>query len=163
MMMGSITAISNNPYYAETTRYIETGRYLEVMKLDPKAKLPQRAHKTDAGADLFSTETTTLSPGESALIKTGLGIKVPPGYVGEIHNRSSQRINGITSLGVGIIDADYRGELKVFLLNQGDTEYKIIAGETKIAQLLIKKVELVEFKDFWNDTERGAGGFGSTS
>jgi dUTP pyrophosphatase len=162
MSITSITAISNsdNTYIMSN---VPARRYLEVIKFDPKAKLPERAHRTDAGADLFSIETTTLSPGESALIKTGLGIKIPSGYVGEIHNRSSQRVNGITSLGVGIIDADYRGELKVFLLNQGDTEYKIIAGETKIAQLLVKEVELVGFKDFWNDTERGAGGFGSTN
>jgi dUTP pyrophosphatase len=143
------------------------GRYdksyvIPALKLDPKAKLPQRAHPTDAGADLFSCETLTLSPGESALVNTGIAVKIPRNYGGFILNRSSQRVNGITSLGTGLIDTDYRGPLKVFLVNEGANEYKIIAGETKIAQLVIMPVMLCDFQDAWNDTERGSGGFGST-
>lgn len=134
------------------TRLMETG-----------AKLPERAHPTDAGADLFSTETFRLLPGETKLVSTGVGVKIPVGYGGFVLNRSSQRAIGITSLGTGLIDSDYRGELKVFLVNQGDREYKVEAGETKIAQLVLIPVLLPVFVDSWNDTERGNGGFGSTN
>lgn len=135
---------------------------VDARLLDSNAKLPERAHPTDAGADLFSTETFRLLPGESKLVSTGVGVKIPAGYGGLVLNRSSQRVNGITSLGTGLIDSDYRGELKVFLVNQGDTEYKVVAGETKIAQLVLVPVLLPVFVDSWNDTERSNGGFGST-
>lgn len=136
--------------------------YLECM-VHEGGKLPQRAHRTDAGADLFSAQTLTLNPGEQSLVDTGVAIKIPPGYGGFILNRSSQRVKGITSLGTGLIDSDYRGRLKVFLVNEGADEYKIIAGETRIAQLVIIPVMLCGFEDYWNDTERGTGGFGSTN
>ena len=131
--------------------------------MDSGAKLPKRAHPTDAGADLFSTETFRLLPGEAKLVSTGVGVKIPVGYGGFVLNRSSQRAIGVTSLGTGLIDSDYRGELKVFLVNQGDREYKVEAGETKIAQLVLVPVLLPVFVDSWNDTERGNGGFGSTN
>lgn len=136
---------------------------INTRLMKPDAKLPERAHSTDAGADLFSTETFRLLPGESKLVSTGVGVKIPVGYGGFVLNRSSQRVIGITSLGTGLIDSDYRGELKVFLVNQGDTEYKVVAGETKIAQLVLIPVLLPVFVDSWNDTERGNGGFGSTN
>lgn len=135
---------------------------IAITKTHPKARLPQRANPTDAGADLFSVETLDLAPGESAIVDTGIGIKIPVGYAGFVMNRSSQRAAGITSYGEGLIDSDYRGPLKVVLFNKGDTLYKIEAGVTKIAQLVIKQIELVDFVDIWNDTERGTGGFGST-
>lgn len=125
--------------------------------------LPKRAHDTDAGADLYSAETVTLLPGESRLVDTGVGVKIPVGYGGFVLNRSSQRVNGITSLGTGLIDSDYRGNIKVFLVNEGNDEYKIVAGETRIGQLVIIPVLLPKFVDSWNDTERGTGGFGSTN
>lgn len=142
---------------------ISTYITVDARLMDSGAKLPERAHPTDAGADLFSTETFRLLPGESKLVSTGVGVKIPVGYGGLVLNRSSQRVNGITSLGTGLIDSDYRGELKVFLVNQGDTEYKVVAGETKIAQLVLVPVLLPVFVDSWNDTERGDGGFGSTN
>lgn len=132
-------------------------------KLDKGAKLPHRAHRTDAGADLYSNQTLTLNPGESALVDTGVAVKIPDGYGGFILNRSSQRVAGITSLGSGLIDSDYRGNLKVYLVNNGNEQYKIIAGETRIAQLVIMPVVLAAFRDSWNDTQRGTGGFGSTN
>jgi len=128
---------------------------------DPRC-MPKRAHNTDAGADLFSVEDLTIRPGEDKMIDTGLALKIPGGYGGFVLNRSSQRMNLITSLGAGLIDSDYRGNIKVFLYNGGKSEYKIKAYETKIAQLVIMPVLLCEFFDSWNDTERGTGGFGST-
>jgi dUTP pyrophosphatase len=124
--------------------------------------LPKRAHKTDAGADLFSVSDLVIRPGQDAMIDTGLAMKIPEGYGGFVLNRSSQRVKMITSFGAGLIDSDYRGNIKVFLYNGGIDEYKIKAFETKIAQLVLMPVLLCEFFDSWNDTERGTGGFGST-
>lgn len=125
--------------------------------------LPKRAHDTDAGADLYSAETLVLKPGEMKLVDTGVGVKVPVGYGGFVLNRSSQRVAKITSLGTGLIDSDYRGNIKVVLVNEGTADYAITAGETRIGQLVIIPVLLPKFVDSWNDTERGTGGFGSTN
>ncbi len=131
-------------------------------QLQPGAQLPKRAHATDAGADLFSYEEHEIYPGEQKLVDTGIAIKIPEGYGGFIFNRSSQGKKGITiPHSVGVIDSDYRGNLKVLLKNIGEDPYKISVGD-RIAQLVIMPVLLVEFKDIWNDTDRGTGGFGST-
>jgi dUTP pyrophosphatase len=126
------------------------------------AMLPHRQHASDAGADLFSYETHEIYPGEQQLVDTGIAIKIPEGYAGFIYNRSSQGKKGITiPHGVGVIDSDYRGNLKVLLKNIGEDPYKINVGD-RIAQLVIMPILLVKFKDSWNDTQRGTGGFGST-
>jgi len=136
--------------------------------VSPGAKLPERAHTTDAGADLFAWFEPELQqwyeiyPGDQKMIDTGIAIKIPQGYAGFVYNRSSQGKKGITiPHSVGIIDSDYRGNIKVILKNLSDDPYKINAGD-RIAQLVIQKVELVQFTDIWNDTQRGTGGFGST-
>lgn len=141
---------------------------LDVL-LAPGAKLPRRAHATDAGADLFAlftepeaVESIQLAPGSQILVDTGVSVKIPPGYGGFLHARSSQRSKGITCWGTGIIDSDYRGSLKVVLSNQSNKPY-IITPDMAIAQLVIQRVELVDFVDCWNDTDRGNGGFGSTN
>lgn len=129
---------------------------------DDKAFLPKRANPTDAGADLMSTETLDIYPGEQKMVDTGVAVKIPTGYVGYVFNRSSQGKKGITiPHSVGVIDADYRGNIKVILKNTGEDPYKIERGD-RIAQLVIQPVLLVEFEDIWNDTSRGTGGFGST-
>ena len=131
-------------------------------QVQPGAQLPKRAHPTDAGADLFSYEDCEIYPGEQKLVDTGIAIKIPEGYGGFIFNRSSQGKKGITiPHSVGVIDSDYRGNLKVLLKNIGEDPYEILAGD-RIAQLVIMPVLLPEFKDIWNDTQRGTGGFGST-
>jgi dUTP pyrophosphatase len=131
-------------------------------QLKPGAKLPQRAHHSDAGADLFSYEDCEIYPGEQKLVDTGIAIKIPQGFAGFVYNRSSQGKKGITiPHSVGVIDSGYRDTIKVLLKNIGDDPYKITAGD-RIAQLVIQKVELVQFKDIWNDSTRGTGGFGST-
>jgi dUTP pyrophosphatase len=125
--------------------------------------LPKRQHPTDAGADLFSTITTSISPGEQALIDCGVAVKIPEGYAGFVFNRSSQGKLGITiPHSVGVIDSDYRGNIMVILKNIGAEPYRIEAGVTRVAQLVIMPVVLAEFVDVWNDTQRGTGGFGST-
>jgi dUTP pyrophosphatase len=111
---------------------------------------------------LFSYEEHEIYPGEQKLVDTGIAIKIPEGYGGFIFNRSSQGKKGITiPHSVGVIDSDYRGNLKVLLKNIGEDPYKIEPGD-RIAQLVVMPVLLPEFKDIWNDTERGTGGFGST-
>jgi dUTP pyrophosphatase len=130
--------------------------------VQPGAQLPKRAHSTDAGADLFSYEECEIYPGEQKLVDTGIAIKIPRGFGGFIYNRSSQGKKGITiPHGVGVIDSDYRGNLKVLLKNISEDPYKIEVGD-RIAQLVIQPIQLVDFKDIWNDTTRGTGGFGST-
>jgi len=130
--------------------------------VQPGAQLPKRAHPTDAGADLFSVEDCELYPGEQKLVDTGVAIKIPRGYAGFIYNRSSQGKKGITiPHSVGVIDSDYRGNLKVLLKNISEDPYKISVGD-RIAQLVIQPIQLVDFKDIWNDTARGTRGFGST-
>lgn len=135
---------------------------VECLVQDPKL-MPQRQHATDAGADLKSAEDCEIYPGEQKMVDTGVAVKVPPGYVGYVFNRSSQGKAGISiPHSVGVIDSDYRGNIKVILKNNGEDLYTIKRGETRIAQLVISPVMLAEFVDAWNDTERGTGGFGST-
>ncbi len=137
------------------------------MKLgNPKAR-PIRAHATDAGADLVCTETGILYPGEQKLLDTGVALQIPAGFVGLIYNRSSQGKIGVQlANSVGVIDSDYRGNIKVLLKNNGGTNYEVKAFDTRIAQLVIAPIMLAEFTEYegtsWNDTVRGTGGFGST-
>jgi dUTP pyrophosphatase len=156
--MNGTTIISGGMYNHNTMTY---GPPLECQ-LKPGAKLPERAHPTDAGADLFAYENLEIYPNEQKLVDTGIAIKIPQGYGGFVYNRSSQGKKGITiPHSVGVIDSGYRDTIKVLLKNIGDDPYKIAAGD-RIAQLVIQKVELVQFKDIWNDSTRGTGGFGST-
>ena len=156
--MNGTSIISNSgAYNINTMSYTQ----LECM-LKPGAKLPERAHPTDAGADLFSYENLEIYPNEQKLVDTGIAIKIPQGFAGFVYNRSSQGKKGITiPHSVGVIDSGYRDTIKVLLKNIGDDPYKIATGD-RIAQLVIQKVELVGFKDIWNDSTRGTGGFGST-
>ena len=140
-----------------------------AIKFDDPRAVPLRAHPTDAGADLFSNAEVAIYPGEQKLIDTGVAIRIPVGNVGLIFNRSSQGKLGIQiANGTGIIDSDYRGNLKVLLKNNGEEPYFIYPYSTRIAQLVISPVVLAEFvtwvgdADRWSDTDRGVGGFGST-
>ena len=147
--------------YITSGNIISTGPSIDCQ-LQPGAWLPHRAHPTDAGADLRALENHEIYPGEQKLVDTGVAVKIPRGFAGFIFNRSSQGKKGITiPHSVGVIDSDYRGTLKVLLKNIGEDPYKILAGD-RIAQLVVQRVELPTFRDAWNDTQRGTGGFGST-
>lgn len=147
---------------------IYMGPRIECL-VEPGAKLPLRAHYSDAGADLFAwfghdlaNAYIEIMPQEQKLVDTGIAVKIPTGFAGFVYNRSSQGKKGIQiPHSVGIIDSDYRGTIKVILKNLSNEVYKIEAGD-RIAQLVIQKVELAQFHDIWNDTQRGTGGFGST-
>ena len=139
-----------------------------IKCMDPRAE-PKRANVTDAGADLFSSESLSIFPGETKMVDTGFAIKIPQGYVGLVYNRSSQGKRGVViPHSVGVIDADYRGNVKVLLTNNGTDPYNIVEYDTRIAQLVVQAVELVKFTHWsdldgdWVDTIRGTGGFGST-
>lgn len=132
---------------------------LYVKKLVPEAKLPVRGTKYSAGLDLFSVEDILLENNKTKLISTGLSMSIPEGYVGQIWGRSSLECKGVQRM-AGIIDSDYRGEVKVAL--RGDN-YQINSGD-KIAQIIIIPIYVNEaFEvDSLDITDRGAGGFGST-
>jgi dUTP pyrophosphatase len=133
-----------------------------LCQVEDKAFLPKRANPTDAGADLMSTENLEIYPDEQKMVDTGVAVKIPEGYAGFVFNRSSQGKKGITiPHSVGVIDSDYRGNIKVLLKNISQDRYEIKRGD-RIAQLVIMPVLLSTFVDAWNDTERGTGGFGST-
>lgn len=148
------------------TSYIISQPICECL-VSPGAKLPQRAHLTDAGADLFAYfgedgGKIEIYPGEQKLVDTGIAVKIPRGFAGFVYNRSSQGKRGIViPHSVGVIDSDYRGTIKVLLKNISDDPYEVDAS-TRIGQLVIQAVSLPTFRDTWNDTQRGTGGFGST-
>ncbi|WP_286954738.1 MULTISPECIES: dUTP diphosphatase [Corynebacterium] len=139
---------------------------MQLKRLDKGLPLPQRAHRGDAGADLYAAQDLTLAPGERALVGTGIAIALPLGTVGLVHPRSGLAAkHGLSVVNTpGTIDADYRGEIKVCLINHDLHEPIEITRGMRIAQLVIQRVELVDFAevDDLDDTERGAGGYGST-
>ena len=128
--------------------------------------VPKYAQPGDAGADLRSSQAIVIQPGERATVSTGMAIALPAGYVGLVHSRSGLAAkNGIMVLNSpGTIDAGYRGEIKVTLLNTDKSEpFEIKVGD-RIAQLLVQQVEQARFiqVEFLPDSNRGDGGFGST-
>ncbi len=138
---------------------------LDVLIIAEEGFEPSYAKPGDAGADLRSTESLVLEPGKRALVKTGVKIAMPDGYVGLVHPRSGLAAkHGITVLNTpGTVDAGYRGELMVTLINLSDEEFQITRGD-RIAQLVFQKVERATFHPVQElpDSARGASGFGST-
>ena len=141
---------------------------VKVKKLDDRAILPTYGSAYAAGADLYALvngETLAIAAGETVLVSTGLSVEIPEGYVGLIYARSGLATKkGLAPANkVGVIDSDYRGEVKVALFNQSGKEQTIAAGE-RVAQLVIAPYLAVEYQEAeeLSDTARGAGGFGST-
>lgn len=139
---------------------------IRLRRLDPGIPVPARAHDGDAGVDLCTTEDVTLEPGRRALVGTGIAVALPFGTVGLIHPRSGLAAKfGLSIVNApGTVDAGYRGEIKVCLINH-DTHSAIeLKRGDRIAQLLVQKVELPEFVevDELDDTTRGSGGYGSS-
>jgi dUTP pyrophosphatase len=140
--------------------------FVAVKRLDPGVDLPTRAHPGDAGVDLSSTIDIVLAPGHRELVPTGISIALPTGTVGLIHPRSGLAARaGLSIVNTpGTVDAGYRGEIKVCLINLDPSEPITIARGDRIAQLLVQKVELLDFVevDELDETSRGAGGYGSS-
>jgi dUTP pyrophosphatase len=138
---------------------------LDVKLLHPGAQLPRRAHPGDAGADLFSVEDVTIPAGERRDVGTGLALAIPPGFAGFVQPRSGLAFkHGIMVVNSpGLIDAGYRGEVRVSLYNSGGEPFVIRTGD-RIAQLVVQAVAEPEFvaTDELPESGRGQGGFGSS-
>jgi dUTP pyrophosphatase len=139
---------------------------LPVRRLDPELPLPDYAHPGDAGADLRAAADVVLPPGGRATVGTGLAVAVPDGYAAFVHPRSGLASrHGITVVNApGTVDAGYRGEIQVVLLNTDPTEPFTVRRGDRIAQLVVQPVTRVRFVDVAElpATPRGEGGFGST-
>ena len=139
---------------------------IAVQQLDPDLPLPAYAHPGDAGADLVSTVDVELAPGERALVPTGIAIALPDGYVALVHPRSGLAArHGLSIVNTpGTVDAGYRGEIKVLLINHDPAETIVLRRGDRIAQLVIQRYERAAFVavDTLPDSVRGGGGYGST-
>ena len=144
---------------------------LAVVRLDPGLPLPARAHHGDAGVDLYSAEDVNLAPGQRALVRTGIAVAIPVGMVGLVHPRSglAARVGLSIVNSPGTIDAGYRGEIKISLINLDPVTPIVVNRGDRIAQLLVQRVELVDLVEVASfdeagmaDTSRGDGGHGSS-
>ncbi|WP_123054380.1 dUTP diphosphatase [Clostridium sp. JN-1] len=138
---------------------------VKVKRINEEAKLPEYAHKSDAGMDLFSVEEKIIDVGQTALIKTGIIIELPANTEAQVRPRSGLALkNSVTVLNSpGTIDEGYRGEIGVILINHGKVPFKV-EKQMKIAQMVIKpviKVSIKEVKEV-SSSDRNSGGFGST-
>ncbi len=138
---------------------------IKIKKLHENAKIPNYQTDGSVGFDFSSVQDLVIRSGESALVSTGLSIELPKGYELQVRPRSGLALkHSITVLNSpGTVDSDYRGELKVILINHGKNDFYIAIGE-RIAQGVINKVELVQFDEVaeLSETARGISGFGST-
>jgi dUTP pyrophosphatase len=137
-----------------------------IKRLSENAVVPKFIHEGDAGADLVSIEDLVLKPGQRALVSTGIAMVIPDGYAVFLHPRSGLAAkNGISIVNApGTIDAGYRGEIKVILINlDTESDFKVSKGD-RIAQIVIQKIERPDFieVDELPGSSRGEGGFGST-
>jgi len=139
---------------------------LLIQQLDPELPLPRFAKPGDAGADLYARVDLELAPGERALMPTGIAIALPPGFAAFIHPRSGLAIrDGLSMVNApGTIDASYRGEISVILINLDSSKKIAIKRGDRVAQLVIQRIENVNFLPVTHlpGTDRGVGGFGST-
>ena len=138
---------------------------VQVQRVSENAKIPVQAHEDDSGYDICSIEDVALDPLERKLVKTGLRLAIPKGYEAQVRPRSGLALkNGISIVNApGTIDAGYRGDLGVILINLGRERVSLARGE-KIAQLVFQKVEAAALSEVpkLDESKRGAGGFGST-
>jgi dUTP pyrophosphatase len=137
-----------------------------VVRLDPGLPVPSYAHPGDAGADLHTAVDVELAPGERALVPTGLSIALPDGYVALVHPRSGLAArHGLSIVNTpGTVDAGYRGEIQVLLINHDPVQPVVLRRGDRIAQLVIQRFERARFVEVGvlPESVRGAGGYGST-
>ena len=137
-----------------------------LLRLDRELPPPSYAHPGDAGADLMTTVDVTLAPGERTLVPTGIALALPDGYVGLVHPRSGLAArHGLSIVNApGTLDAGYRGEIKVLLVNLDRATPITLRRGDRIAQLVVQRFERAAFEevDSLDDSVRGAGGYGST-
>jgi dUTP pyrophosphatase len=144
----------------------QPGLQIAVLRLDADLPMPAYAHPGDAGADLVSAVDITLAPGERALVPTGVALALPDGYVGLVHPRSGLAArHGLSIVNTpGTIDAGYRGEIKVLLINHDPHESVLLHRGDRVAQLVVQRFERAAFVavDELPGSARGTGGYGST-
>ncbi|OTA55515.1 dUTP diphosphatase [Hypoxylon sp. EC38] len=136
---------------------------LLIKKLSNTAKLPTRGSAFAAGYDLYASQATSIPARGKALVETDISIAVPAGTYGRVAPRSGLASKHFIDTGAGVIDADYRGPVKVLLFNHSETEFPVAVGD-RIAQLIVERIytpEVVEVQEL-EESVRGAGGFGST-
>lgn len=137
-----------------------------IARIDPAARLPERANPGDAGWDLFSIEAVRLDPGRRHAVRTGISIAMPPGLVALVHARSGRaRREGLALVNApGVVDAGYRGEITVVVVNLDPHDPITISPGDRIAQVLFQRVSSVRWyeADTLPGTHRGTGGFGSS-
>jgi dUTP pyrophosphatase len=145
---------------------LDPGLPVAVTRLDRDLPLPSYAHPGDAGADLVTTIDVSLSPGERAMVPTGIAIALPEGYVALVHPRSGLAArHGLSIVNTpGTVDAGYRGEIKVLLVNHDPVEPVELRRGDRIAQLVFQRVERAVFTEVeaLPESVRGIGGYGST-
>lgn len=136
---------------------------LRIKKLTYDAIIPTRGSGGAVGYDLYSTDEVVIPPTHRALIGTGVAIVLPPGVYGRVAPRSGLAVKHGIHVGAGVVDPDYTGEVKVVLFNHGDKDFEVKRGE-RVAQLVLERCETPDVEEIGllEETERGAGGFGST-
>lgn len=136
---------------------------LRVKKLTQDATLPTRGSGGAVGYDLYSTEEVVVPPTHRALVGTGIAIVLPVGVYGRVAPRSGLAVKHGIQVGAGVVDPDYTGEIKVVLFNHGDKDFEVKKGD-RVAQLILERCETPDIEEVGavEETERGAGGFGST-
>jgi dUTP pyrophosphatase len=157
-----------------TLRFMEVGsapvtdaaNQVLVRRLDPDVPLPSYARHGDAGADLVTTTDATIPPGERAVLGTGIAVALPEGYVGFVTPRSGLAARcGLSMVNTpGVLDAGYRGEIRLVLVNHDPREPVALRRGDRVAQLVIQRVEHAVFREVGElpPSDRGEGGFGST-
>ena len=166
-MTGKVASVDTAPSArAVPHRDAPDSVHVLIKRLDPGVPLPARAHPGDAGADLAAAADVTLGPGERAVVPTGIAIALPDGYAAFVHPRSGLAArHGVTIVNApGTVDAGYRGEIRVTLLNTDTGQPVRFQRGDRIAQLVIQRVERAVFHEVGSlpGAARGDGGFGST-
>jgi dUTP pyrophosphatase len=141
-------------------------REIDLTRLDPDVPIPGPARADDAGVDLVTTSAVRLAPGQRAVVGTGIAVAIPVGYAGFVHPRSGLAARaGLSVVNTpGTIDAGYRGEIRVCLINHDPSVPLVLQRLDRIAQLVVQRVERVVFREVTelSGTERGVDGYGST-
>ena len=142
--------------------FINYSTTFNVKLLQPDAKVPKKAGRGCAGYDVFSVDQLTIKPGCRQLISTGISTEITNDFYLRVAPRSGLSVKGI-DIGAGVIDSSYRGELKVLVINNSQSDFEIIKG-AKIAQIILERCSDADINvlDILSETERGYGGFGST-
>ncbi|KAK3341773.1 dUTPase-like protein [Lasiosphaeria hispida] len=162
-IMADTTTTANNGAAAAAVTTLSQSPPLLIKKLSASARLPTRGSAFAAGYDLYAARATAIPARGKALVDTDISMAVPAGTYGRIAPRSGLAAKNFIDTGAGVIDADYRGPVKVLLFNHSEADFEVAAGD-RVAQLVLERIytpEVLEVQEL-EESVRGAGGFGST-